>query len=50
MQHIWGVLSEAPEENEMLVARGFTYKIEDPSIVTVNGREYMEIEVRGLRK
>lgn len=45
-----GVLSEAPEENEMLVARGFTYKIEDTSIVTVNGREYMEIEVRGLRK
>lgn len=34
----------------MLVARELTYKIENTSIVTVNGREYMEIEARGFRK
>ncbi|WP_217279663.1 ADP-ribosyltransferase [Bacillus cereus] len=34
----------------MLVARGFTYKIEDTSILYVNGREYMEIEARGFQK
>ncbi|MGX5452602.1 ADP-ribosyltransferase [Bacillus cereus] len=43
-------LSKYPGEYEMLVARGFTYKIEDLSWIVLNGEKMLEIVAKGIKK
>ncbi|MDA2118442.1 ADP-ribosyltransferase [Bacillus cereus group sp. MYBK59-1] len=45
-----GSLSKWPEENEMLVARGFIYKVEGISIVVDKGKEYIQLNAKGILK
>ncbi|WP_276575667.1 ADP-ribosyltransferase [Bacillus cereus group sp. BfR-BA-01524] len=45
-----GSLSMWPEENEMLVARGFTYKVWGISIIVDKGKEYIQLNAKGILK
>ncbi|MFY0137207.1 MULTISPECIES: ADP-ribosyltransferase [Bacillus cereus group] len=45
-----GSLRKWPEENQMLVAREFTYKAEGISIIVDKGKEYIQLNAKGILK